>query len=230
MYNNYGSESFDRRHIFNASYTVLIGSPIHRRLVGGFTNGWEFSGITTIQSGPDIPSTTNNPGFAASGNIGSQTLPDGTANPNYITISNSVYVGTPDVSLQPVLTCDPRTGRKSHQFINSNCFSTPNLLQNGPYRYPFLGGPAYIDNDLSVQKSFKIVKEQSVQLRVAAFNFLNLPLTSFNGDFQNEYQANLTNQAGTAFNQGAVDPSLGFGTAAYKTGRRIMELSLKYSF
>jgi hypothetical protein len=230
VYDNYGSESFDRRHIFNVSYTFLVGSPIHNKLVGGFANGWEVSGITTIQSGPDIPTTTNNPGFAVAGNIGAQNLPDGTANPNYITINNSVYLGTPDVSLQPALTCDPRTGLGSHQFINGNCFTTPNLLQNGPYRYPFLGGPAYIDNDLSVQKSFNFRDEQSVQFRVAAFNFLNLPLTSFNGDFTNEYQLNLTNQNGTAFNQGVNDPSLGFGTAAYKTGRRIMELSLRYTF
>ena len=230
VWNNYGSESFDRRHIFNLSYTVLVGNPIHNKLAGGFTNGWEFSGITTIQSGPDIPTTTNNPGFAANGNIGQQTLADGTANPNYITISNSVYLGTPDVSLQPTLTCDPRTGRGSHQFINGNCFATPKLLENGPYRYPFLGGPAYVSNDLSAQKSFSLPKEQSVQLRVAAFNFLNSPLTTFSGDFTNEYQISLNNQNGTAFTDGKADPSLGFGTAAYKAGRRIMELSLKYTF
>ena len=46
----------------------------------------------------------------------------------------------------------------------------------------------------------------------------------------NEYQLNLTNAKGTAFNQGVADPSLGFGTAAYKTGRRILELSAKYTF
>jgi hypothetical protein len=139
-------------------------------------------------------------------------------------------LGTPDVSLQPDLTCDPRTGRTNHQFINGSCFRTPNLLQNGPYRYPFLGGPAYLDNDLSAQKSFNLPKEQVVQLRVAAFNFLNSPLTSFSGNFSNEYQINLTSQTGTAFNQGVADPSLGFGTASYKVGRRIMEVSLKYSF
>jgi hypothetical protein len=230
VWNNYGPEEFDRRHIFNASYTVIMGNPVHNKIAGAFTNGWEVSGITTVQSGPDIPTTTSNPGFAASGNIGQQTLADGTANPNYITISNSVYLGTPDVSLQPAAVCNPAEGLASHQFINGSCFRTPNLLQNGPYRYPYLGGPAYIDNDLSAQKSFAFKKEQSIQFRIAAFNFLNLPLTSFNGDFSNQYQLNLTNQTGTAFNQGVADPTLGFGVAAYKTGRRIMELSAKYTF
>ena len=230
VYNNYESLSFDRRHIFNISYTYMVGTPVHNKLLGGFVNGWEVSGITTVQSGPNIPTTTSNPGFSATGNIGTQNLPDGTANPNYITISNSVYLGTPDVSLQPRLTCDPRTGRTSHQFINGSCFASPNLLENGPYKYPFLGGPAYISNDLSAQKVIHLHKEQAIQLRLAAFNFVNSPLQSFTGTFGNEYQLNLTNHAGTGFTDGVADPSLGFGTAHYKVGRRVMEVSLKYSF
>ncbi len=230
IWNNYGPEEFDRRHIFNASYTVIAGNPVHNKLAGAFTNGWEVSGITTIQSGPDIPTTTTNPGFAASGNIGQQNLPDGTANPNYLTISNTVYLGTPDVSLQPALTCNPATGLKSHQFINGNCLRSPGFLQNGPYRYPYLGGPAYVDNDLSAQKSFKLPREETIQFRMAAFNFLNLPLTTFSGDFSNEYQINLTNANGVAFTDGVADPSLGFGVAPYKTGRRILEFSARYTF
>jgi len=230
VWNNYGPETFDRRHVFNASYTVIVGSPVHNKFAGAFANGWEISGITTIQSGPNIPTTTTNPGFAASGNIGQQNLPDGTPNPNYITINNSVYLGTPDVSLQPALTCNPASGLKSHQFINGNCFRTPNLLQNGPYRYPFLGGPAFIDNDLSAQKSFNFKKDQAIQARISGFNFLNLPLTTFTGNFPNQYQINLTNQNGTGFNQGVADPALGFGSAPYKVGRRIVELAVKYTF
>ena len=230
VYDNYGPTSYDRRHIFNASYTYIIGNPVRNKFAGAFTNGWEVSGITTIQSGPDIPTTTNNPGFSASGNIGQQNLANGTANPNYITISNSVYLGTPDVSLQPTLICDPKANLGKHQFINGNCFGTPNLLQNGPYRYPHFGGPAYIDNDLSAQKSFSFEHGQAVQFRLAAFNWLNLPLTSFTSNFTNEYQINLTNQNGTAFNSGAADPTLGFGSAPYKVGRRITEISLRYSF
>ncbi|NYF77819.1 hypothetical protein HDF17_000106 [Granulicella arctica] len=55
-------------------------------------------------------------------------------------------------------------------------------------------------------------------------------LTSFTCNFSNEYTLNLTNQNGTAFNQGEADPSLSFGVALYKTGRRIMELSFRYTF
>ena len=83
---------------------------------------------------------------------------------------------------------------------------------------------------MSAQKNFNIEHGQSVQFRVAAFNFLNHPLTTFTGDFANEYSLNLTNPNGTTFNQGTNDPSLGFGSAPYKTGRRIVELSAKYTF
>ncbi len=230
LYDNYGPENFDRRNIFNASYTFELGSPLHNKLVGGFTNGWEVSGITTYQSGPNIPTTTANPGFALNGDIGQQNLADGTPNPNYITISNTVYLGTPDVSLQPTVHCDPGTGLGKHQFINGDCFGTPNLLQNGPYRYPYLAGPAYFDSDLSAQKNFAITERQNLQFRLSAFNFLNHPLTTFTSDFPNEYTLNLTNLNGTTYNQGTNDSSLGFGTAAYKTGRRVVELSAKYTF
>ena len=128
LWDDYSPENFDRRHIFNASYTFIEGAPIHNKLAGAVVNGWEISGITTFQSGPDIPTLTTNPGFAVNGNIGQQNLANGDPNPNYITINNTVYLGTPDVSLQPTLTCNPASGRGGHQYINGNCFSTPNQI------------------------------------------------------------------------------------------------------
>lgn len=230
LYDNYGPETFDRTHIFNATYTFEVGSPVHNRFAGGFVNGWEISGITTFQSGPNIVVTTNNPGFAVNGTIGPSQNPDGSANTNQITINNKVYLGTPDVSLQPTLTCNPKSGLGKHQFINGNCFGTPNLLQNGPYQYPYLKGPAYFDTDLSAQKTFTIKGSQNIQFRISGFNFINHALTTFTGDFPNQYTLNLTNASGTAFNQGAPNPSLGFGSAPYTTGRRVVELMAKYNF
>jgi hypothetical protein len=226
VWDNYGPESFDRRHIFNASYTFLAGNLIHQRFIGGFTNGWELSGIVNYQSGPNIVVTTNNPGFAVTGTIGNPNLP------NHIPINNSVYLGTPDVSLQPVLTCDPNTGLGSRQYINPHCFGTPSLLNNGPYQYPDLRGPAYFDADMSLQKSFHIHADQNVMLRLSAFNFLNHPLPSFASNFPNEYQLDLSNSQGSAFTQGsgANAAALGFGSANYEVGRRVVEMMLKYNF
>ncbi len=226
VWDNYGPETFDRRHVFNASYTFMVGSPVHRRFLGGFVNGWEVSGITNYQSGPNIVATTSSPGFGVNGTIGAS------SNPNNISISNTLYLGTPDVSLQPVLTCDPHAGLARRQYINANCFNTPNLLSNGPYKYPDLRGPAYFNTDMSAQKSFNISGSQAVLLRLSAFNFINHALPSFTGDFQNEYTLNLSNTNGTTFNQGsgANAASLGFGQAQYETGRRVVEMMLKYTF
>ncbi|WP_158822692.1 carboxypeptidase-like regulatory domain-containing protein [Granulicella sp. S156] len=230
LYDNYGPESFDRSHIINATYTFEVGSPVHNRFAGEFVNGWEVSGITTFQSGPNIVATTSSPGFGINGFIGPSLNADGTANINQITIDNKVYLGTPDVSLQPTLTCNPRSGLGKRQFINGNCFGTPNLLQNGPYQYPYLKGPAYFDTDLSAQKTFAIKGSQNIQFRISGFNFINHALTTFTGDFPNQYTLNLTNASGTTFNQGAPNPSLGFGSAPYSTGRRVVELMAKYNF
>jgi hypothetical protein len=230
IWDNYGPEGFDRRNIFNASYTFQVGRPFHQAVLAGVANGWELSGITTYQSGPNIVVTTSNPGFAVSGTIGPQMV-NGALNPALITISNTVYLGTPDVSLQPTLVCDPHTsGRR--QYINGNCFGTPNLLNNGPYQYPDLRGPGYFDTDLSAQKGFHIHGEQNLMLRFSAFNFVNHALPSFTSSFSNQYQLNLSNPNGTTFNQGsgATAAALGFGSAAYETGRRVIEMMLKYTF
>jgi hypothetical protein len=223
VWDDYGPESFDRTNIINASYTYEVGSPVHNKLAAEFVNGWEIAGISNFQSGPDIVTTTNSPGFGINGTIGP-------AGASQIAITNTVYLGTPDVSLQPTLLCDPHTGRGPRQFINGNCFGTPNLLQNGPYQLPTFRGPSFFNTDLSAQKSFAIVGQQNIQLRLSAFNFINHALTTFTSDFPNEYTLNLTNTAGNGFNQGTNNPSTGFGTTPYEIGRRVVEFSIKYNF
>ena len=230
LYANYGPENFDRTHIFNATYTFEVGNPVKNKLIGEFSNGWEISGITTFQSGTDIPQTTDYPGFDLNGQIGPTDLASGLANPNEIPITNVTYLGTPDVGLQATILCNPKSGLGPHQYINGNCLGTPGFLQNGPSQYPYLRGPAYFDTDLSAQKSFAIRGEQNIVFRLSAFNFINHALSTFTTDFPNQYQLNETNLNGTSFNQGTNNAALGFGTAQYETGRRIVEVSAKYNF
>lgn len=224
VYANYGPEAFDRRHIFNATYTFEVGNPVHQRFVGAVANGWELSGITNLESGADIVTIGANPGLSPSGTIG----PVGGT--NSISVSNVQFLGTPDVSLQPTVTCNPRSGLGAHQVMNPGCFGLPNFLQNGQYQLPFIPEPAYFDTDLSAQKSFTIHEQQNVQFRFSAFNFVNHPLTTLSSAFPSEYQLNFNNPTGTSYAQNSSNASTGFGTLPYKTGRRVVELMLKYNF
>ena len=55
--NDYTFLPFDRRNIFNASYSYDFGKVAENRLLGAVANGWELSGITNYQSGANLPST-----------------------------------------------------------------------------------------------------------------------------------------------------------------------------
>ena len=229
---NYGDESFDRRHIFNATYTFEVGNPIKNRFAGEFTNGWEVSGITSLQSGADVV-TINLPNLGLSGQIGPNNLPNvtpATANPNAIPVSSTEYLGTPDVSLQPTVTCNPTAGLAPRQFANGSCFGLPNFLQNGQYILPRLSEPIFFQTDLSAQKTFSIHEQQNLQFRVAAFNFINHPLTTLSSAFNNQYQLNYFLPNSNTFAQNSSYTGSGFGVLPFSTGRRIMELSAKYNF
>jgi len=47
---------------------------------------------------------------------------------------NTTFLGTPDITLQPHLICDPRSNLAKHQYMNGACFQLPQVGgQNGDY-------------------------------------------------------------------------------------------------
>ena len=51
---------FDRRHVFNAAYSIEAGSPVKGNpVLAGLVNGWQISGITQIQSGQNLAALQN---------------------------------------------------------------------------------------------------------------------------------------------------------------------------
>jgi hypothetical protein len=222
---NYGIMPYDRSQIFNAIYAYTFGNIVHQRALGLFVNGWMISGITNVQSGANLQTSISpTPNFALTGKVGAN------SDPNQISVLNSVFLGTPDVSLQPTVTCDLRSNLATHQYVNGSCFGLPQIGQNGWYQLPNLHGPAYSKSDLTAQKKFVISGEKAIQFRVAAFNFLNHPLSSFTSSFSNQYSLNLSNFASESPGAAAYQPSSGFGVAPYKVGRRTLELSGKFVF
>jgi hypothetical protein len=213
--NNYGVLPTNRTHLFNAAYSIELGDHVRNRLAGGFINGWQVSGITQLQSGANLTGFGNqNYGM----NLNSAKMPGTDFN-----VSNVALLGTNNIQLNPILTCDPTSNLGAHQFINANCFSFPTQIgQNGPTIYAPVYGPAFFNSDLGLFKNFQITEAKKFQLRFNAYNFLNHPLWSFPAGNNN---LTLT-----------FDPATGkvnnpnFGTATDKQGRRIIQMAIKFFF
>src|SRR5262249_20678401 len=56
---NYGVVSNNRTHLFNAAYSVQLPNATKNRLLGGFANGWQVSGVMQIESGPNLTGFQN---------------------------------------------------------------------------------------------------------------------------------------------------------------------------
>jgi hypothetical protein len=224
--NNYGPLSFDRSQIFNASYTYDFGNLVHGAgMLPKFANGWQISGITGYQSGPNLQATYYS-NFNLQGKLGSPTL--GTQ----LNVASNTFLGTPDVQLQPVLTCNPAHHTTAHQYVNGNCFQLPQIGSNGPFNMPYLHGPAFFNSDLTVVRNISLAEKKSLQIRFAAFNFINHPLTSFSTSFPQQIALNLSNLAagGETQSPALATPAAGFGVSTIREGRRVSEVAIKYNF
>jgi hypothetical protein len=220
---NYGVLPNDRTHLFNAAYVYNEGSVFHvNKFLSGAINGWQLSGLTQFQSGSPLQATIS-PNFGLGGDfLPGATLPNGVG-VGGLGLTPDLVNGTPDIDVQPVLTCDPRDNLAKNQFINGNCFTAPSPGHNGEYIMPYIKGPAFFNSDLSMFKNFQISESKKLQFRVSAYNFLNHPLTSFNpagGD------GNLT----LNLNASGKNSSPTFGYADYLNGNRTIQLALKFFF
>ncbi|MBZ5727904.1 MAG: carboxypeptidase-like regulatory domain-containing protein [Acidobacteriia bacterium] len=208
LHNNYGPLSYDRTHIFNAIVRWDAGKWLKRGgLLGAALNDWQISTITQWQSGVNLQAIWSS-NFNLAG-----TLPDGRP------LSNWTILGTPDLPLQPRLVCDPRSNLRANQYVNGDCFAPPAAGTNGDFIFPYVKGPAFFNSDLAAFKSFRCGEHRHVQLRFAAFNFLNHPLPSFLGSGE----SNLTLQFDPSGRLTRPD----FGVVTNKTGRRLVQLAIK---
>ncbi|MGA3201641.1 MAG: carboxypeptidase-like regulatory domain-containing protein [Bryobacteraceae bacterium] len=213
--NNYGVLPANRKQIFNVAYSVELGSPLKgNKIGGGFVNGWQLSGLVQLQSGADLTGLSSGGDFGMT--LNSYKVPGTTDN-----VSNVSLLGTSDIQLNPVLTCNPTANLAPHQFINPSCFSFPKQIgQNGPTALPAIYGPAFFNTDLGLFKNFQIKEQMKIQLRFNAYNFLNHPLWSFNGN-------NLT--LGFDGTSGQVNTP-DFGTVTQKQGHRVVQVAAKFYF
>jgi hypothetical protein len=217
--NNYGPLQYDRRHVFNAAYSVELPDAVKgNKVAGAIVNGWQVSGITQIQSGQNIAAVKN------------YFSDDMTIDPNYNYVVNGVRTtpnartvnGTPNLAWRPLQTCALDSGLGDRQYVNAGCLALPTGPgQNGPIVGQPVYGPGYFNWDLGLFKNFRISEFKKIQFRVNAYNFLNHPLWSFVGGSPNlkpNFDANGR----------MVNPV--FGVTTEKQGRRILQLALKFYF
>ena len=227
---NYGVMPGDRRQLFNFAYSIDLGKPIHhQKFLDGAVNGWQLSGILQVQSGANLTFLSSGTNFGM--NLNSAIIPgtQGLVNPDGshgITITNQSILGSNAMQLNPLVTCDPNSGRGSQQYVNGNCFTAPSAVgQSGPALLPVVYGPRYFNWDMALFKNFKISESKNLQFRIQAYNWLNHPLWSFAGtnNLTLNFQQDPATQAITLNNPD-------FGKTTTKEGNRILEFIVKFYF
>jgi hypothetical protein len=83
-----------------------------------------------------------------------------------------LILGSPDFTLQPTVSGSAQ-GTGDHQYVNGAAFRLPTIGINGPSNPGNLRGPSFFNSDLSMSKTFHTFHENTLQFRMAAFNFLN---------------------------------------------------------
>ncbi|PYT84496.1 MAG: carboxypeptidase regulatory-like domain-containing protein [Acidobacteria bacterium] len=221
---NYGTLPNNRTHIFNLAYVYEFPTRHNSNgFVKGAVNGWEVSGIAQYQSGADLQAAVTS-NFNYTGFIPAGTTFMGETITSAIQANSSNVLGTPDITLMPTLTCDPRQGLKQNQYINAACFSpfaTPG--KQGNYIFPTLTTPGFFNTDISLFKNFTFGQSESkkLQFRFSGYNFLNHPNRTFiNGD----QGLNLT------FNSSGALANPNFGYATNTIGHRIIQGMIKFAW
>jgi hypothetical protein len=243
---NYGILPYDRTHIFNMSYNYNLPNGAREGFDNVFTrailNGWQMSGITTIQSGrPIYPRFTGDivTSDVRRAYFGSDAASGVTAG------IGPVYLGNPQLNGRNV----------GERVLDPAAFGVPAFGQRGSFQAPFyMRSPGRTNFDISFFKNFKFSEDGTkvLQFRSGFFNIFNQAFSNPElGDinFNLDTRCNAFLPAGTPTGGGVVDsmgrvggtprcdPTKGFtivpgefGVINTKRGRRIVEFALKFNF
>jgi len=154
-----GSSNFDQRHLFTLSYVYDLPFYKSPGLANKILGGWQWSGITTIQTGtPFTPANgifSDNAGVANSVSSGAaQSFPD--------------VVGDPKANIANL----PFTGF-GPLFYNPSAFAPPRGLTFGDTPRNFLINPRRTNFDMALFKQLAITERVHFEFRAEAFNVFN---------------------------------------------------------
>jgi len=158
---NRASSNFDQRHVFTLSYIYDLpffkGSGLTHTLLGG----WQWSGITALQTGAPFSVTNGGAGSIPSDNAG---VANGTG-----TGSHPDLVGNPNSSI-------PKTdfpNQNGPLLVNPTAFAAPTGLTFGDSPRNVARNPRQTNFDMAVFKHFAIRESVALEFRAEAFNVFN---------------------------------------------------------
>jgi len=159
---NKASSTFDQRHILNVSYVYDL--PFFRKSTGlerAFLGGWQWSGITTSQSGIpiNITNTVYGDNAGVGNGVGTGSRPDLVGNPHAAPCQTSTALGP--------------------SLFNSCAFAAPQGLTFGDIGRDFLNLPHRTQFDMGLFKRFVIKEQKAFEFRWETFNTFNH--TQFSG-------------------------------------------------
>jgi Carboxypeptidase regulatory-like domain/TonB-dependent Receptor Plug Domain len=201
---NRASSNFDERHVLNIGYIWTMPFFQKRGLANKLLGGWEYSGITTFNTGspfsPTFATVSDNAGVA-NGIATAGARPD--------------VVGDPNAPFTQV----PLAGH-GPQWYDPAAFATPTALTFGTVSRNFLRNPNFLNFDMALFKHIPVRESMGFEFRAEAFNVFN----------QSQW-ANLGGDSGSAGGTASTAfPTSDFVYINSAHNPRILQLALKFLF
>lgn len=239
---SYGPIPYDVSNEFSAQYNVVLPNFGQKLFGANFVadealDGWQITGITSLQQGFPLVNSDQNAGAGTSMTITGASICGAGGSSGCPGNYNADFIdGTPDTTVHTFVTCNPTANLQPNQVFNANCFESPAPGKNGDYQIPYIHGPGLVNTDLGLFKSFAIGRNEvrKLQVRVEAFNVFNHPngILAVNGSetptLEIPYAGYL--QAPALSGNPAVNDKNMPGYLHSWTGHREMSLSLKFIF
>jgi hypothetical protein len=224
------SSNFDERHVFNIGYVYDLPFFKNKGLANRVLGGWEWSGITSIQSGT--------PFSIYNGGVGS--IPGDNA---------GVGNGFATAASYPDIVGDPRSGIPNvvqpgfgPLLYNPSAFVAPRGLTFGNAGRNILTNPWRTNFDMALLKHIAVTESKYFEFRAEAFNVFNHTEWSWLGGDAGSAADNANGSGVTGANQigcygannSAGDPSCITSTGILRPGSahnpRILQLAMKFIF
>jgi len=165
--NLYASSNIDQRHVLNISYIYDLPSFKRAGAVSKAIGGWQFSGITSFQTGTPFSIDAGSTGDIIAG--------AGVANGSSGVTAYPELIGNPHAS-PPV---NQAAGVIGPLLYNPGAFAAPQGLTFGDAGRDILFVPARTNFDMGLFKAIPIKESKRFEFRVESFNVFNH--TQWNG-------------------------------------------------